>query len=77
VGLGAEGIVSVPRPEGDAQVRPPPGTMVWWRPKGGIEWRFGYCTHVSGTTMVCMGRHNGDTTGGVVVSINDVEWKKY
>ena len=42
--------------------RPPPGSMVWWRPKGSIEYRFGYCTYISGPTMIRLGRWNGDST---------------
>lgn len=57
--------------------RPPPGTMCYWRAKGSVEWRFGYCTYVSGPDMVRMGRWNGDTSGGSVVSIGDIEWKRY
>lgn len=57
--------------------RPPSGSMCWWRVKGAAEWRFGYCTYVSGPNMIRLGRWNGDTSGGSVVSIGDIEWKKY
>ena len=57
--------------------RPPPGSMVYWSAKNAVEWRFGYCTYVSGSDMVRMGRWNGDTTGGSVVSIGDIQWKPY
>lgn len=57
--------------------RPPSGHMVWWRAKGAVEWRFGYVTYVSGHDMIRMGRWNGDTTGGAVVSSADIEWKEY
>lgn len=58
--------------------RPPPGTMVWWRfkDKGG-QYHFGYCTYVSGCNMVRMGRWNGDSAGGYVVDIYDIEWRPY
>jgi hypothetical protein len=58
-----------------AHKRPPSGSMVWWRPNSSVEWRFGYCTYVSGPGTVRMGRWNGDTTGGVVVDVWDIEWK--
>lgn len=57
--------------------RPPSGTMVWWRGKGRLEWRFGYCTYVSGYDLIRMGRWNGDTFGGSVVSASEIEWKEY
>ncbi len=56
--------------------RPPAGSMVWWRVKDAAEWRFGYCTYIT-ANMVRMGRWNGDSTGGSVVSIGEVEWKHY
>jgi hypothetical protein len=58
--------------------RPPPGTMVWWRfkDKGG-EYRFGYCTYVSGYNLVRMGPYNGASYHGPVVDINEIEWKEY
>lgn len=62
------------------QNRPPPGSMVWWRPLGpmeSVEWKFGYCTYVQGHDMVRMGRWNGDNSSGPVVSCNDIEWKPY
>lgn len=58
--------------------RPPPGTMVWWRfTATGGEYRFGYCTYVSGQNLVRMGFYNGDSTRGPVVDINEIEWKAY
>jgi hypothetical protein len=51
--------------------------MVYWRQRCGGEWRFGYCTYVSGSDLVRMGRWNGDTAGGVVVSVGDIEWRPY
>jgi hypothetical protein len=61
-------------------IRPPSGRMCWWRfklPEGGA-YRFGYCTHIDGSPkLMRMGAYNGDTTGGFVVDINDIEWKVY
>jgi hypothetical protein len=56
--------------------RPPPGSMCYWRAKGSLEWRFGYCTYET-EQLVRMGRWNGDTTGGVVVDHWEIEWKPY
>ena len=57
-----------------ARNRPPPGTMVYWRPTGQIEYRFGYCTYVQPYNIVRMGRWNGDTAGGSIVDIADIDW---
>jgi len=58
--------------------RPPSGSMVWWRfRKQGGEYRFGYCTYVSGPCLIRLGRWNGDTTHGSVVDVNEIEWKKH
>ena len=60
--------------------RPPCGTMVWWRFKaqGPCPWKFGYCTYPpTGHDLVRMGRYNGDTMGGYVVSASEIEWKAY
>ena len=57
--------------------RPPPGSMVYWKAQNAVEWRFGYCTYVSGPDIVRMGRWNGDTTGGSVVSTGGIQWKPY
>ena len=53
--------------------------MVYWRFKSRAPcaYRFGYCTYVSGPDMVRMGNWNGDTMGGPVVDINEIEWKAY
>jgi hypothetical protein len=51
--------------------------MCWWKAIGALEWRFGYCTYVSGPNMIRMGFWNGDSTNGPVVSIGDIEWKPY
>jgi hypothetical protein len=51
--------------------------MIWWRAKGALEWRFGYCTYVHGQTMIRLGRWAGDTMGGSVVECFDIEWKRY
>lgn len=57
--------------------RPPSGAMVLWRAKGTLGWRFGYVTYVSGHDLIRLGRWNGDTTGGHIVSCSDIEWRKY
>lgn len=57
-------------------MKPGSGNMYWWRAKGGLEWRFGYCTHESGN-LVRMGRWAGDTIGGSVLDPFDIEWKPY
>lgn len=51
--------------------------MCYWRQRGALEWRFGYCTYVSGHDLIRMGSYNGDTTGGRIVSIDDIEWRKH
>jgi hypothetical protein len=55
-----------------------PRGMVWWRFKKSIpcEWRFGYASSVN-RELTRMGRWNGDTDGGVVVSTGEIEWKPY
>jgi hypothetical protein len=52
--------------------------MVYWRFKTQIPcpWRFGYCTYAGGHELVRMGCWNGDTTGGAVVSVSEIEWKR-
>lgn len=60
-----------------ASSRPPSGSMVHWRVKGEVEYRFGYCTYVSGPNLIRLGTYNGDTTGGKVVSAFDIEWTPY
>lgn len=57
--------------------RPPSGSMCYWRVNGAAEWRFGYCTYMRGYDLVRMGCWSGDTTGGSIVSIGDIEWKHY
>lgn len=59
-------------------MRPSSGKMYYWRYRHGLRWHFGYCTHITGEpNMVRMGRWNGDSTGGSVVLITDIEWKAY
>lgn len=60
-------------------MRPPPGTMVWWRFKQAAlcSYRFGYCTYLRDHDLVRMGRWNGDVSGGPVVSSFEIEWKEY
>lgn len=51
--------------------------MIWWRFKGVARpWQFGYMTQV-GNGLVRMGRWNGDTVGGVVVSESEIETMPY
>lgn len=60
--------------------RPPPGTMVWWRFKARAPcpYRFGYCTYPPrGHDMVRMGAYNGDSHGGAMVEVSEIEWKEY
>ena len=54
------------------------GGMVYWRFKRDTpcEWRFGYTTNMP-HGLIRMGRWNGDTTGGVVVSKGEIEWKPW
>jgi hypothetical protein len=51
--------------------------MVYWRFKnrGPYPWCFGYVAFTGET--IRMGRWNGDTTGGTVVSANEIEWRPY
>lgn len=53
--------------------------MVYWRFRTHVPcaWRFGYCTYAGGHDLVRMGTYNGDTTGGSIVSVNEIEWRKY
>lgn len=57
-------------------MKPHAGKMYWWRQKGALEWRFGYCSLCSGG-LVRMSAWNGDTTGGVVVDPVDIDWKEF
>ena len=57
--------------------RPHSGQMVYWRPKGSFEWRFGYVTNVSGYSLIRMGLWAGDNSRGPVVDANEIEWRKY
>lgn len=59
-------------------MRPQSGRMYYWRYKSGLRWHFGYCTYIEGqSSMIRMGRWNGDSTGGSVVSVMDIEWGDY
>ena len=60
-----------------AQNRPPPGSMVYWRFNGVNHWSFGYCTYAGSYNMLRMGRWAGDTIGGIIVDVADIEWKEY
>lgn len=57
--------------------RPPSGTMVYWRGKGQLEWRFGYVTYVSGYNLIRMGPWAGANDRGPIVDSNEIEWKTY
>lgn len=49
---------------------------VYWRFKGEKAWRYGYKTRAE-CGLWRMGRWNGDTTGGSVVSPEEVEVKQW
>jgi hypothetical protein len=57
--------------------RPPSGSMVYWRfqSEAPCEWKFGYVTYAKGCNLIRMGRWNGDSTGGPIVSTSEIEWK--
>lgn len=58
--------------------RPPLGTMVYWRPKGYVSFRFGYCTYIPGShDLVRMGPWNGNDQDGPVVKSSEIEWEEY
>lgn len=59
-------------------IRPPSGTMVYWRfrAKAPCEWVFGYVT-ILNDGMLRMDTHNGDSIGGTVVRESEIEWVKY
>jgi len=46
----------------------------YWRFKGEMAYRYGYCTYVD-RGLYRMGTYNGDVVGGVIVDPNDVEVK--
>jgi len=50
------------------------GQCYYWRFKGSMPYRFGYCTHAEGG-FYRMGAHNGDTSGGMIVDAGDIEGK--
>ena len=50
------------------------GTNVYWRFKGEKAYRYGYPIQVD-NQLVRMGRWNGDTHGGTVVEMKDIEVK--
>lgn len=58
-------------------MKPPPGTMIWWRFKGKHAYLFGYCTYLNHPSFIRLGRWNGDTKGGVVVDPSEIEWSEY
>ena len=55
----------------------PSGEMVYWRPKGAFEWRFGYVTFTKSYDLVRMGFWNGDRERGPVVRRTEIEWRPY
>jgi hypothetical protein len=59
--------------------RPSSGTMVYWRLKKSVPgpWLFGYVTYEKGHELLRMGRYNGDSHGGQIVSASEIEWKPY
>jgi hypothetical protein len=62
------------------QTKPSAGSQVFWRlvhPTDRYHWNYGYVKYVPhNPDMVQMGRYNRDS-GGPVVSISDIEWRKY
>jgi hypothetical protein len=52
--------------------------MVWWRFKHDVPgpWRFGFQTDI-GSGLVRMGDYNGDTHGGLVVDLKEIEMRSY
>lgn len=67
-------------------MKPNSGEMYYWRIKPlcrsadsvrGNEWRFGYCTHLSDPGLIRMGRWNGDTMGGSILSVEEIETREY
>lgn len=60
--------------------RPPSGSMVNWRfrTKAPCAWSFGYVTYPeTGCDKVRMGRWNGDSHGGQLVSVGEIEWERH
>jgi len=58
--------------------RPSSGMMVYWRFKqeAPTPWKFGYVRYIN-ENMIRMGRWNGDSVDGPVVSVNEIEWREY
>lgn len=50
------------------------GTNVLWRFRGEKAYRYGYPTKMK-NGLVRMGRWNGDTIGGIVVDLTEIEVK--
>jgi len=48
------------------------GTNIYWRFKGDKAYRYGYPTQMD-NGLVRMGRWNGDTVGGLIVDLKDIE----
>lgn len=55
-----------------------PSGMVYWRFKNTTSpWKFGYVSSCNSPNLIRMGSYNGDTMGGHVVSVSEIEWKDY
>jgi len=46
--------------------------VCYWRFKGDKAYKYGYCTHVH-RNLYRMGCYNGDTSGGIIVDVKDIE----
>lgn len=66
--------------------KPNPGQMYYWRIRPlcrtadsirNNEWRFGYCTWLNDPDLIRMGRWNGDTMGGSILSAKEIEYRDY
>lgn len=56
---------------------PPSGSQIYWRIRGSkSEFRYGYVTYAGSYNMIRLGRWNGDSFGGSIVDIADIEWRK-
>jgi hypothetical protein len=51
------------------------GICYYWRFKGELTYRFGYCTHLKGE-LYRMGSYNGDTSGGLIANESEIEAQK-
>jgi hypothetical protein len=55
----------------------PQGAVFWRFKKGDQFWKYGWASLVGapGAGLVRMGAWNGDATSGVVVSVDEIEWR--